>query len=264
MAKFGSKEEILEKISGHFTSLNAGKLSLDELNELVELSATLYERSVILRYKAIEAKVFEGSGNQENETVNASISSAEKPVETERAEQSAEEIISFEEQEDESETTSPTIDFSMFARTEEQEPEEESTSSELSESEFVPENPEAMEKPELETPTATQHATTGVFATYGSKSQSTQSADNSLGGKLKLSKLDSLVGSFGMNERLQYINELFDGSGEAFSDAIKTLDNMNSLDEARKKAISFGEKYAWDVDSETVGDFMQKLDRRYA
>jgi hypothetical protein len=80
-----------------------------------------------------------------------------------------------------------------------------------------------------------------------------------------MSKLDTLIGSFGLNERLQFINELFDGSSEAFSEAVKLLDARTGMDSAREKIAEFAEANNWnDADAETVGDFVAKIKRRYA
>ena len=75
--------------------------------------------------------------------------------------------------------------------------------------------------------------------------------------------MDTLVGSFGLNERLQYINELFDGSSEDFSNAVKTLDNQSSSQNAFLKVAEIGTLNNWDIQSETVEEFMQKIKRRY-
>ena len=80
-----------------------------------------------------------------------------------------------------------------------------------------------------------------------------------------LSKLDTLIGSFGLNERLQFINELFEGSSEAFSEAVKMLDTRTGMDSAREKMAEFAQGNNWDnADPETVSDFVSKMRRRYA
>lgn len=82
--------------------------------------------------------------------------------------------------------------------------------------------------------------------------------------QIALIKLDSLIGSFGLNERLQYINELFDGSSEALSEAIKSLDSLPNFEAALHKASLFAEQFQWDLSSETVEEFVLKIKRRYA
>ena len=88
--------------------------------------------------------------------------------------------------------------------------------------------------------------------------------DSSLASQFGVTKIASLIGSFGLNERLQFINELFDGSSENFSNAIKNLDILNSSEQARTKVAELAVTNDWDVESETVTEFIQKIIRRYA
>lgn len=88
--------------------------------------------------------------------------------------------------------------------------------------------------------------------------------DNSLAGRFSAGPLDSLIGAFGLNERLRFINDLFDGSSEKFSDAIKALDAQSGLDAAREKVAGYAEENDWDPEEEVVAEFMNYLNRRYA
>ena len=88
--------------------------------------------------------------------------------------------------------------------------------------------------------------------------------NNSIASRFSSSKLDTLIGAFGLNERLRYINNLFDGSSEIFSDAIKSLDSQSSLEEAKLKAAQLATEHDWDPEEEVVLEFMQYLNRRYA
>jgi hypothetical protein len=88
--------------------------------------------------------------------------------------------------------------------------------------------------------------------------------DPSLQHQLTMSRLETLIGSFGLNERLQFINELFDGSSEAFSDAIKTIDTQSDEQSALRKVSTLATQFNWDQDSETVEEFVLKIKRRYA
>jgi|GEM_PF-1309545 len=82
--------------------------------------------------------------------------------------------------------------------------------------------------------------------------------------QLRMTKLDKLVGSFGLNERIQFINELFKGSGEDFSNAISELDGLTDIDNALMRTSVFAADFKWDLESSTVNDFVWKLKRRYA
>ena len=76
--------------------------------------------------------------------------------------------------------------------------------------------------------------------------------------------LESLIGAFTLNEKLQFINELFDGSSDEFSSNIKQLDQLASMDAARNKIAELADSFNWDTESEIVEDFMYKICRRYA
>ncbi|MFM7682570.1 MAG: hypothetical protein ACKO7P_07465, partial [Bacteroidota bacterium] len=76
--------------------------------------------------------------------------------------------------------------------------------------------------------------------------------------------LETLVGSFTLNERLQFINELFEGSSDSFSTAVKKLDTLDGLDSARSVVGEFASTNNWDLESEIVEDFLVKICRRYA
>lgn len=76
--------------------------------------------------------------------------------------------------------------------------------------------------------------------------------------------LETLIGSFTLNERLQFINELFEGSSDLFSTAVKKLDSLDGLDSARAVVGEFASENNWDLESEIVEDFLVKICRRYA
>lgn len=76
--------------------------------------------------------------------------------------------------------------------------------------------------------------------------------------------LETLIGSFTLNERLQFINELFEGSSDSFSTAVKKLDTLDGLDSARSVVGEFASTNNWDLESEIVEDFLVKICRRYA
>lgn len=76
--------------------------------------------------------------------------------------------------------------------------------------------------------------------------------------------LETLIGSFSLNEKLQFINELYDGSSDAFSSATKKLDACQHMSEAREQLSDFSSTYNWDLESEIVEDFIFKICRRYA
>ncbi len=438
MGNFGSKENILNEIEGLFKKMNSGKLTLDELEDLVSLSRELHERTVILRYKAFEEKVFgerpavkdiesfstpaapapvieipsmeltveeeeleiieepildeseeisedeteesddapsfeidvkvkdepvfgfslfDSAEEEENEPVSeTNNSTVEVEITSDIEDELEEEILPVDEEEKEaiqaelpeaepqaetsnetalqgekpmsdierahaenlarffskkqeqeqqeaaaaienekqanilSSFTSKEDDFeeveersygsteSIFDHEEEveNELEEENVTSfheeEMHEEEFILENETHHEEPvaSYDSPFQSESATQVVEAPVNNLASSTfvhkfnQVQSELSASQFGLVKLDSLLGSFGLNERLQFINELFDGSSEAFSIAIKNLDQQPSSEHARSKVAECAVENNWDVESETVAEFMQKIIRRYA
>jgi hypothetical protein len=265
MANLQSFENRLENIQQLVAKLNNGKLTAEELELLVESTRELYERSVILQYKSFEEKVF---------GVREEVIEVQAPVESE-IEEHNEEVE--EEQEEmkivENPADQPAFDFSLFDEPTPLQPIEENEVIAVVE---VPAEPEVEEHVSVSHSVVEEEEITEEkivmeksFVTFGGGEATALAGhfarllDQSEKG-FNMPPLDTLVGSFGLNERLQFINELFNGSSEEFAEAIKYLDAACCLDEALNKAATFGLRNQWDRESETVLDFVNKLKRRYA
>ena len=224
--------------------MDKGELSIAELSELEKLTRELHERSIILKYKAFETKV------------NATI------------QQDSTKQINEEVEEEEFEEPESSIDFSIFEETEEE-----------IEEEVVPEKEEepVVKQTIVEEKTVSVSVESGdqsaeYSKTVPEKTTSTGSlfweqlniADNSVSSQFQGAKLDTLVGAFGLNEKLRFINELFDGSSELFSEAVKLLDSQPDLEAAKTKSAELAAQYNWDAEEESVVEFMTVVNRRYA
>jgi hypothetical protein len=258
--KIKSLEELVNK-------MESGELSINDLVDLETLTRDLHERSIILKYKAFENK----SGDavtQEPEPEVEAVEETETVVE-----------------EDEIIEETPVMDFSMFDAPVAEEKVEEPKI------EFVAPEPE-VEKPEPVVEKKPEHRIQIVSEPVAKEEVKPEAevkpepiaeepkavvnekgtsfldrlniTDNSISSQLAGRKIDTLSGAFGINQRLLYINELFDGSGEAFSDAIKTLDTQSGLDEASTKVEELAFKNSWDPEEETVLEFLAIIKRRYA
>lgn len=328
MTKINTIETTLNAMHEEVQKLINGELDQDGFDRLCEDAKELYEKMIILRYKAYEEKVF-GTIAEPVESVSKDEPTIEEkpeekkeesffdgiekvlPIE-EKAVVEPKEVISQEEPKD-----PPAFDFSLFdddkeeaeaenlsieeatkineekAKTEEELPSldlevnEEVIPDATKEEDIVVEK-ELEKEPEAEVEEKKESSESGMSQspfTVGlserpvpseEKLSSTENwvqeqfftkfskIDADEVQQLAISKLSTLLGAFGLNERLQCINELFDGSSEAFSEAIKVLDNAGTLDAAIKVASEFALKYEWDLNSETVDEFVFKIKRRYA
>lgn len=384
MGNFGSKEDILVEIAVLFKQMDNGKLTLDELDDLVNMGRELHERTLILRYKAFEEKIFgirtivpEETENTEEEIVidevtvepetiideieelstdeidvplfqvevkeeasfgfslfNDPLPIVEPKITEEKVDSEPMEEISIEEkneqvifEKDIEESNSLFNSESIEPTSFESNNEEFSSDRTMSETEQAhaenlarflnktaePIAPEVISEPVeslfhaadtvfnssnaiVEDPfeddfneeiivDAADESSEDLYEREVEKVESTLEIEteedfdkavmtvfinkyNTIGSNLAsqfgVSKIESLIGSFGLNERLQFINELFDGSSESFSNAIKELDQQMGSEAAKSKVAEFAVENNWDVDSETVEEFMQKIVRRYA
>lgn len=87
---------------------------------------------------------------------------------------------------------------------------------------------------------------------------------NSLSARIWQVRIESLRGAFGFNERMQAVNELFQGSLEAFTASIDELDAITDKSTARAKVSAIANQYNWSTESEIGLDFVQKVERKYA
>lgn len=269
--------EKIKNIEKLVDKMENGELSIHELVELESLTRDLHERSIILKYKA-----FEAAGTTRKETVeNETIEVVHQPI-VESVEAVSEEAVEARPQSKEM----PEVDFSLF-----DEPSEPEVKTEikpphqvtLTQSDLVEEKVETPEpvveiepvhvvkeepKPEVQAeikPDPIAEEPIVVVKQKGSSFLDRLSIlDNSIGSQIAGRKLDTLSGAFGINERLLYINELFDGSGEAFSDAVKTLDSQADLDAASIKVEELAFKNSWNPEEEVVLEFLAIIKRRYA
>lgn len=244
MSKLGTKEELAEAIKMHFSNMQNGKLKLEDLELLVEQTRELYERSLVLRYKAYEEKVFGEVSHKE------SVSELEQTtVDEEQISESEPEMNSTEEGED------PVFDFSLFEEGEETK--EESMPEEETITNDVPDKNQEEEQELSASSSDELNESSGMF------SHILDSDDDSLGSKLMLSKIDTLVGVFGFNEKFQCIQELFNASSDEFNQTIDELDSLSSFVEAQSKLESIARKNNWDLDSDITAEFVRKVERRY-
>ncbi|TXI83474.1 MAG: hypothetical protein E6Q37_10230 [Crocinitomicaceae bacterium] len=104
-----------------------------------------------------------------------------------------------------------------------------------------------------ENPTPNQNENTEIF-------NQLLNNDHSIGSRIKL---HSLVGSFGLNDKLQCIRELFHGSSEAFNNALETIDQQSDFQSAKRVMATYAKQYNWNFESNLTAQFVQKVERRF-
>lgn len=217
-----------------------GTLTIEELANLETLTRELHERSIILKYKAFENKVVSTSSTHTTVEVEENVSVIE-PAEIEKEE--------------------PTIDFSIFDTPTQEEIKEVKAEESAFVLEETPVQTSVEENIQEEKPEPVNNIQQNQGTSFW---EQLNIKDNSLSTQFEGAKIDTLIGAFGLNEKLRFINDLFDGSSESFSEAIKILDSQSNIEEAKLKSAELANQHNWDAEEESVVDFMMMVNRRYA
>ena len=272
-------KELVSAIENGLKKISKGNITLIELEETVASSRELYERLLIVRYKVYENSILADKESEELEVVDKETE-VEKEEETIPDENKDIKIIFEEETNDIAEDS--IIRFDLFATPEiESEVEEDEVlpevekeieqsieedvlpEIEIKEEELVEENLDSEEEIENTANDSTE-ASKEIAEDASSLFPKLMKIEKSIAQNYQVMTLETLIGSFTLNERLQFINELFDGSSDLFSSAIKRLDALDNRDSARSVIAEYAAENNWDLDGEVVEDFMLKICSRYA
>ncbi len=297
MSKFDTKEDLLATMQLLMDRLTLGTLTMENMEELVATSREFYERTLILRYKSYEQEVF-GAGlssdtiSKEYQAPTPKIEVSSTPsvdvdsqqekanpfdlsfslfdqLEQEEAllqeiEAENEAIIASNETSHEThsiveshssetfvtETSSVIIEESENESTLTEEIVEEVLQSQIIEEEII-------------TPPVQEVTTKTTASTQKDAFDKMIERDNSLGSQIMGTRLDTLNGAFGLNEKLQLINELFDGSSELFYQSVQIFDALPDFEQAKVVLKNYSTEFAWDFENPLVIEFVQKIARRY-
>jgi hypothetical protein len=83
---------------------------------------------------------------------------------------------------------------------------------------------------------------------------------NVLANKLNKKPLENINSAIGLNDKFQYIRELFDGVADNYSNTIDYLNSLKSFDEAMKYIET---NFNWDTEDAVVVKFLEIVNRRF-
>ena len=242
MATFKSYKKIIAELQRLGAGIESGKLNEEDLRRFVDLSKQLYDRSIILNYKAIE-EVYK-------EKRTAAIVKEETPMETPKVEIKPRTETPKEE-------SSILFDFSTDEIEEE-------------EIEAIQRTPETIEvamdedvTPKTETIIEQQVTTISNDQVQSFYQRFTRVYSDSLNDRLSNAKIDSLKSAFGLNDRMRIIAELFNGDNDAFAEMISDLDQLDSGEIARKKLSEIAFDRQWDAEDKLVEEFVKTVNRKF-
>lgn len=235
---------ILENLQTGLDKLESGTLSPEDMELLVEDAKELYERAIILRYRIYQTNVL---GVREP-VISASIrqTQIETPIDLFGSIDETPEAPEFE------------VTFAISDSEELEQEQVNEIEEQVNEIEEVNEIKEVAEEEVVEAPTQWEPQFSNDQPIWMAEMEANIRDSRSV------FPLESLIGAFTLNEKLQFINELFEGSSDDFSNNIKLLDQLSTMDAARSMVTALAKTHNWDTESEITEDFMYKICRRHA
>ena len=269
---------LIDSISKNIAAIKGSNITIEELDFLVEQTNLLHERLVILRYKVYEQK--ERLDDPIETVVEATeINETSIPLESDSKDKSPEQ---------------KPFDFSLFEEEEEallENDPEKTIEEHYSETTILDEENGIIDETTIKEHSATveegdsiiminkEETTTIAFSSAEEPKLGNDivASDHPLIAQFRaleknarieraIVPIDSLIGSFSLTEKLQFINGLFGGSSEAFASATKQLNDQPNMTAAILALVNIAETNSWDfaISAETIDEFMAKLCRRYA
>lgn len=257
MTSFDTLQSISSRLNELSNQLTSSKLSKEELEEFETLSRKLYERAIILNYKAKEASVY-GTSVQDNPVAKS------EPVIENTPEVKKEEETTIKVKEKVG-TEEIQFDFSGDF--------DSSKNESITQPEVVKKTaPEVKREVQVEAPVEkiTEPVAEQIPSTpseeksFSFYERFSKAHKESAGDRLGTSKIDSLKGAIGLNDRLQFISELFDGNSDSYNSTIDVLDQLENNDVALRKLSEIAVKENWSKDVSAVDEFAHFINRRYA
>ncbi len=262
----------LKIIQEAYQKLESGELTMEELDQFVHATQELLERAVILRYKAYENKIANVQQSLENPEAHA-VNFNQEAIELERSPISEEpSVFEIEVEKPEpmeihfesavNENPTPTIPLDLF-----------NDNAEAVRTQILDE--ETIEHLNITTTSFEENGIVEEHVVMEQVKRTPVEAENKdfiekfavieadLFNQIGMSRLETLTNSFGLNEKFQYINELFNGSKDDFNEAVQQIDNDPSYHDALLTTSIYANKNNWDSESAIVQDFMTKLKRRH-
>jgi hypothetical protein len=230
-SKYPRLQELASNIQTQMERLKAGELSLEELELVTEQGRELYERLVVLRYKAYNETV---TGRQDIEVVQESN---ELITEGEAPKQDAPHQVSLIDAIEEVTKEELFDEAPLFALNTKEESPVSNTLFDLAAL------PATQSVNDMLAQTIVQHETLAQHHT------NTPIAD------LKI--------AITLNQRFQFSRELFKGNNQDYEVAIDLL-NTSSKEDALQYVKSLESKYEWSNESSVARDFRTLVERRHS
>lgn len=260
--------EINEKLQEKLAKLESGDLELNELESLVEDARELYERLLIVKYKAYENYGEPKAAEQEEEPV---IEKSSEPEEIEKEEEKEESIDFSAMAEEPEDDEQPSFDFSAINEEEKENepvmiPSEDIKS--FSDSDSSEDDTFPLSSGTKDQPSDTyqdSHVEKHEEEDENSLNQKLQGTEDdlSLRKKLQSTPVSDLKSEISIAKKFEYITFMFEGKNEKYEEALAVLNNCTDGEDAKDKLNEYSTTYNWDLENKSIIKFVELVERRY-
>ena len=269
-------KELSDNLHHNINELLSGNMSPDQTQHLVELCSELYEKLIVLRFKAFTETITPAEKMQAvletsepikidftpiappTELANqVNLIDAIKEVEQVVAQDSTKDVAqdanalqdsTKDVAQDASALQDSTKDVAQDASQEEDEDNDEDIVFQL-----IP-----NDEPAIEAPKGEVKPMVSLNDTF--KENASQQA--TIAKKLEGSPISDLKKNISLNQRFQFCKDLFKGNNQEYEVTLEKLNNTNR-DEAMRVLQTLKDKYSWNPDSMATKDFTDLVNRRY-
>jgi hypothetical protein len=259
-------KELSEELHTNINELLSGNMSPEQTQHLVELCSELYEKLIVLRFKAFSESSTPAEKMQavlENvEPIKIDTTPSTTPVELvnqvnlidaiKEVEQVAEQDVAQDSTKDANALQDSSKDVAQDSTKDASQEEDEDEDEEIV-FQLIP-----NDEPAIEAPNGEVKPMVSLNDTF--KENASQQA--TIAKKLEGSPISDLKKNISLNQRFQFCKDLFKGNNQEYEVTLEKLNNTNR-DEAMRVIQTLRDKYSWNPDSMAVKDFTDLVTRRY-
>lgn len=249
-------KELSEELHTNINELLSGNMSPEQTQHLVELCSELYEKLIVLRFKAFTETITPAEKMQAvletSEPIKIDTTPVSTPPELANQVNLIDAIKEVEQgpSEDANALQDSTKDVAQDASQEEDEDEDNDEDIVF---QLIP-----NDEPAIEAPKGEVKPMVSLNDTF--KENANQQA--TIAKKLEGSPISDLKKNISLNQRFQFCKDLFKGNNQEYEVTLEKLNNTNR-DEAIRVLQTLKDKYSWNPDSMAVKDFTDLVTRRY-
>ena len=256
-------KELSEELHTNINELLSGNMSPEQTQHLVELCSELYEKLIVLRFKAFTETITPAEKMQAVLETSEPIKIDTTPVSTppELANQvnlidaikEVEQVVAQDSTKDANALQDVSQDSTKDVAQDASQDEDEDNDDEDIVFQLIP-----NDEPAIEAPKGEVKPMVSLNDTF--KENASQQA--TIAKKLEGSPISDLKKNISLNQRFQFCKDLFKGNNQEYEVTLEKLNNTNR-DEAIRVLQTLKDKYSWNPDSMAVKDFTDLVTRRY-